>query len=254
MPHALYEALLDQSRSDQVVERLLLGINWSLVQLNDLAGSSGGYGICFSPAQIPRTNPWAGRLQGRSANELSEWILQWDPAAAVVGALAVNGVINSRSSLIAQATPLEASGHRHLAVFNHFRPQLANKKVVVIGHYPKLEAFPETAQWHCLERNLQNGDLPDTAADYLLPDADWVFITASSISNKTLPLLLRLAVAAEVVLMGPSLPWMEDWKQFGVDYLAGVEVLEPERLWQIAAEGGGTRIFDESICYRVLAL
>lgn len=246
----LYESLLDQARCDDLVASLLLGINWSVVRLEE----NGGCGICFSPPRIPRTNPWAGTLKGRSVSELSDWILQWDAAKSVVGAMILNAAINSRSALISQADAIEPDGPSHLAVFEYFRSRLTNKKVVVIGHYPKLEAFPEAAAWHCLERHQQSGDLPDTAAHYYLPTADWVFITASSIANKTLPHLLNLSGHAEVVLMGPSLPWMQGWKAFGVNYLAGVEILAPELLWQIAAEGGGTRLFDESCRYRVLTL
>ena len=245
-----YNALIEQSRSDDCVSRLLLGINWSAASLENETG----VGLCFSPLHIPRTNPWAGTLKGRSVTELAPWILQWDAAAAVVGSLVINAAINNRSGLVEKAQAANRDGPPHLAVFRHFRPYLKAKRVAVIGHYPGLEPFPEVAQWRCLERNVQRGDLPDSAAEVVLPEADWVFITASSIANKTLPRLLQLSAKAEVVLMGPSLPWMEGWQQFGVNHLAGVEVLSPEALWQVAEEGGGTRLFDEGCRYRVLSL
>ncbi len=47
---------------------------------------------------------------------------------------------------------------------------------------------------------------------------------------------------------------MFEWADFGVDYLAGVAVRDAERLVQIAAEGGGTRIFEDAVDYRVLSL
>jgi uncharacterized protein (DUF4213/DUF364 family) len=79
-----------------------------------------------------------------------------------------------------------------------------------------------------------------------------VFLTASAIANKTLPRLLELSRRAQVVLMGPSVPWLAEWADFGVDYLAGVRVRACDALWQVAAEGGGTRIFQEAVEYRVL--
>ena len=54
--------------------------------------------------------------------------------------------------------------------------------------------------------------------------------------------------------MGPTMPWIREWKMFGVDHLAGVEVKDYELLKRIAMEGGGTRIFDEAVEYRVLGL
>ena len=97
------------------------------------------------------------------------------------------------------------------------------------------------------------GELPDTAAESILPQADWVFITASSIANKTLPRLLTLSARAHVVLMGPSVPWLDNWQAYGVDYVAGVAIKDPEALSQTLMEGGGTRIFSQGVGYCVYA-
>ena len=80
-----------------------------------------------------------------------------------------------------------------------------------------------------------------------------MFITASSLANKTLPRLLDLAWGREVVLMGPSLPWVEQWRDFGVTHLAGVATCNNDVLWQVVAEGGGTRLFAEAVEYRLLS-
>lgn len=253
----LYDLLIEKARCEGTLTDVLLGINWSVAQVDiatDSQKHAGHYGLCFSPSQIPRTIPWAGTLQGRSTNELSQWIVQWHSAAAVVGVVVINAVINSSAILLPQSRIIDSVGPAHLAVFQYFKTHLVNKKVVVVGHYPDLEADPDASSWHCLERNLRPGDTPDTAAEYLIPEADWVFITASSIANKTLPRLLQLAADAQVVLMGPSLPWLQEWADFGVDYLAGVEVCSGEKLWQVAAQAGGTRIFDKACRYRVAKL
>ena len=54
--------------------------------------------------------------------------------------------------------------------------------------------------------------------------------------------------------MGPSLPWLYDWRHFGVDYLAGVQVLDADAARQVVAEGGGTRLFQGPVEYALLAL
>jgi uncharacterized protein (DUF4213/DUF364 family) len=104
----------------------------------------------------------------------------------------------------------------------------------------------------CIERRDLVDSLPDTASEYLLAEADWVFVTASALANKSLPRLLDLSRGARVVLMGPSLPWLGEWADFGVDYLAGVVVHDPQALWQVIAEGGGTRLFEQAAEYRLL--
>jgi hypothetical protein len=110
--------------------------------------------------------------------------------------------------------------------------------------YPSLRLYRQPAP----------GDLPDTACEYLLPEAEWVFITASSIPNKTFPRLAELSRNAVSVLMGPTTPWLPDLYHFGIDYLAGVEIADNETLRQTVAEGGGVRIFDAGIRYRIAAL
>jgi len=87
--------------------------------------------------------------------------------------------------------------------FEHFLPQLKDKKVVVIGRYPGIERYAEAFNLSILERQPVHNDFPDPACEFLLPDADWVFLTASSITNKTFPRLAELAQNATTVLMGP---------------------------------------------------
>jgi hypothetical protein len=88
----------------------------------------------------------------------------------------------------------------------------------------------------------------------LLPNADWVFLTATSLINKTFPRLAELAQHATTVLMGPTTPWLPQLAEFGIDYLAGVEVIDAEKLQQTIAEGGGVRIFETGVRYRVVEL
>jgi len=236
---------------DPRIERVLLGLSWSVIE-------AGGTGLCFSPTEAPRTLPWSGTLVGRRAVELIEWVRHWHPCDAAVGAATINALINHESTALYESQLLTGNAPGHLRVFEHFHAKVKNWRVVVVGRYPGLERLWADVDYQCLERRLQpnekNNELPDTAADFVLPRADWVFITASSIANKTLPHLLALTTNARVVLMGPSLPWSFDWAEFDVNYLAGVDVVDRGKLFEIASEGGGTRIFDEAVHYRLLAL
>jgi uncharacterized protein (DUF4213/DUF364 family) len=152
------------------------------------------------------------------------------------------------------ATPLHPQGSANLAVFEHFADRLAGQRVVVVGRYPGLDRLDLGWDLQVLERQPGPGDLPDPAAEYLLPEADWVFLTASSIPNKTFPRLAELARDARLVLMGPTVPWLPDLAEFGVDWLAGVRVESESRLRATVAEGGGTRIFENGVRYCVLKL
>lgn len=245
---AVYDWLLASAAGEAAVESVLLGLNWTL------AASGGGCGFAFSPRQVPRTLAWAGSLAGRPAAELRPWLRSWDAAEAAVGLAVLNAGINAASPCLAEAMPLHGAAPGHLRVFEHFRAQLEGRRVAVVGHYPGLERLWHDLDYQCLERNPQAGDLPDAAAEFVLPQADWVFVTASSLANQTLPRLLELARQARVVLMGPSLPWLEGWRDFGVDYLAGVRVRDATAAYRVAAEGGGTRLFAGPVEYALLAL
>ncbi|KMW69842.1 Rossmann-like domain-containing protein [Limnoraphis robusta] len=67
--------------------------------------------------------------------------------------------------------------------------------------------------------------------------------------NKTFPRLAELSKDATLVLMGPTLPWLSELAEMGVNYLAGVRIINPQALRQTVAEGGGTRIFETGVQY-----
>lgn len=238
----LYARLLAAVPEAATVKRVMLGLNWSAVQADSI-------GLCFSPSEAPRTLSWPGTLSGRPAAELAAWLSHWEPADAAVALASLNAAVNAHNPLLAEAQRLKGDAPGHLRVFEHFTAQVQGSRIAVIGRYPGLDQLWRGIPYQCIERRPQPGDLPDTAAEFVLPKADWVFITASSIANKSLPRLLELARDAKVVLMGPSLPWLALWHDYGVDYLAGVRVVDENALWSVVAEGGGTRLFDGAVEY-----
>ncbi|MEQ1635237.1 MAG: DUF364 domain-containing protein [Methylococcales bacterium] len=245
-PKRIYELLLDYAASDTAVTAFSIGLVWTVCQAEQI-------GLAMSPGQYTRTLPWSGTLVGKSLGELACWINDWEPYKATVGMAAINCSLNSQD-LPAGITLLAPPEQGNLAVFEHFLPQLQGKKVVVIGRYPGIERYAEQVNLHIVERNPLNNDYPDPACEFLLPDADWVFLTASSIPNKTFPRLAELAQHATTVLMGPTVPWVPELHSFGIDYLAGIEVIDPVKLYQTAAEGGGVRIFENGVRYRIVDL
>lgn len=250
-PKRLYDCLLDYCTSHPI-ERITLGQVWTVCQTgrDDTIRS----GLAMTPAQPSRTLQWPGTLVGQALKDIAVWINQWEPYQATVGMAAINCSINSVISK-PQGIVLDVqSSAANLTVFEHFLPQIKNKKVVVIGHYPGIERYVEQYGWIVLERNPVSGDYPDPASEFIIPNADWVFLSASTIVNKTFPRLAELASSAITVLMGPSTPWLPELYQFGIDYLAGVEVVDSNRLYQTACEGGGVRIFETAVRYNIVEL
>ncbi|MFZ2407299.1 MAG: DUF364 domain-containing protein [Methylobacter sp.] len=245
-PARIYELLLDYAGSDTEVTELNIGLVWTVCKARHI-------GLAMSPGIPTRTLSWPGTLAGKTLAELAGWITDWEPYKATVAMAAINCSLN-RYELPSGITLLPAPGNANLAVFDHFLPRLQDKKVVVIGRYPGIERYAGQINLSIIERQPAASDYPDPACEFLLPDADWVFLTASSITNKTFPRLAELAQHATTVLMGPTVPWLPELHEFGIDYLAGVEVIDPVKLYQTAAEGGGVRIFDDAVRYRIVDL
>lgn len=248
-PRAVYELLNDYAARPDPVREVVIGPIWTLCR-TDL-----GVGLAMSP-QIPtRTLAWPGTLCGRPVAELAAWLAAWEPYQATVGMAATNAALADlapppESLAIRPGTVLPAN----LSVFEHFLPRLADRNVVVIGRYPGLSRLGEHCRLSVLERMPDGDDFPDPACEFLLPEADWVFLTGSSLTNKTFPRLAELARSAHTVLMGPTVPWLPELADFGIDALAGVEVIDPEALRRTVAEGGGVRLFEGPVGYRLAEL
>ncbi|MGD0959599.1 MAG: DUF364 domain-containing protein [Methylomonas sp.] len=248
-PKRIYELLLDYCSSDAVVDNLIIGLVWTFCLSRGLPSA----GLAMSPGLTTRTLTWPGALLGKPITDLAAWITEWEPYKATVAMAAINSCLNSRP--LPESLVLGSMAEfPNLAVFDHFLPQLLGKRVVVIGRYPGIERYEQHMRLSILERQPNACDLPDSACEFLLPQADWVFLTASSIPNKTFPRLVELSVNAKTVLMGPTVPWLPQLHEFGIDYLAGVEVYDNYTLQHTVAQGGGVRIFGNGLRYRLAEL
>ena len=250
-PKEIYNLIQDRmgESGSSEIEQLLIGLTWTLCQVD------GKSGLAMSPGIPTRTLPWSGSLSGTKVDELKDWLISWKPYHATVSMAVANAVINSNSSLLKSATPINMEkGPGNLAVFEHFAPLFKDKKVAVVGRYPGLDLYEDSCDMTVIERNPGSDDLPDMACEYILPEAEWVFLTGTSIPNKTFPRLVDLARDANLVLMGPTVPWLPELAEFGIDFVAGVNVTDSSQLYRTIAEGGGMRIFGNGVSYSVADL
>jgi len=243
----LLQLLSDKPEKDAVVDELMIGLVWTLCRSGD------SHGLAMTPQSYSRTLDWPGTLAGRPLGDLAAGIQAWEPFNAVAAMAAINAAIHAGSSMgpvFDDVVELPAGGG-NLAVFEHFLPRIQGARIVVIGRYPGMERYEREYDLQVIERQPGPDDFPDTAAETLLPGADWVFLTASSIINKTFPRLAELSRKATLVLMGPSTPWLPEMAEWGVDYLAGTVVHDEDLLRRCVAEGGGRVIFDAAVRYAV---
>jgi len=232
----IYDRLLEEIAGDAAVNACLVGRSWTVVD-------SGGVGMAMTYRGDSRGSQLRPPHAGRPLKEMAAFVKSWNLHEASLGMAAVNSFHNSRERVQGWLTkPLEAL-HGSGAMTDMLE-QIAGKKVAVIGHFPDMEPMAERCALTVLERDPQEGDLPDFAAEYMLPEQDYVFITGLTVTNKTLPRLLSLSAQATVVLMGPSVPLAPWWFDSGVDVLAGLVVVDRDEVWRYCQEGGMKGPFD----------
>ncbi|WP_368293300.1 DUF364 domain-containing protein [Dehalobacter sp. TBBPA1] len=233
----IYDELIAAVPSELRVTDCMVGINWILVR-------SLTTGIAMTMENGMGAVKDCGSLVGKQVREIAEYVKSWNSLEAGLGLAAINSAINTVAR-VESLTNKSLDCQEQDNVFNSFRPEIKGKKVAVIGHFPDLERLRDWCTLSVLERNPQPGDIPDPACEYILPGQDYVFITGTTLINKTLPRLLELCKKARVVIVGPSTPLHPVLFKKGADILAG-SVVENDKIWTYVQQGGmGQRIFKE---------
>lgn len=117
------------------------------------------------------------------------------------------------------------------------------KNIVVVGHFPFVEDAKKIAKscW-VLEQQPRAGDLAADQAASVLPDADVVALSGTSIMNHTFEELIKLcSPEAFVVLLGPSTPLSPVLFEYGVDVIAGTQVVDIDTTLRCISQGATFR-------------
>ena len=226
----IYDDLIDSLPHDLIVEDCLVGLNWTLVR-------SLGMGVSMTPTHSHHEAvTGAGSITGMRLRTVAERIKSWSNLDAALGLAAINSVINAPVTFDRNFAPSQVLADGN--VFETMHKELRGRKVALIGHFRGLETLTDLAELTILERDPIEGDLPDPACEYVLAKQDYIFITATTLINKTLPRLLQLSRHARVVLTGPSAPLSPLFFKNGVHYLAGQIVRNPDAVLRQIREGG----------------
>lgn len=226
---SLYDKLISEVQDD-TVKRASVGLSWTVVQ-------SSAVGLAMGATRPKKSFPLAGTLRGMPLKQLAKYVKSWEQVEASLGLSAINSSLNKRTSI----QKLQKKGfvyQEESSVFDTIAKVGEGKKVTVIGHFPVVDKLRDSCDLTILERAPKEGDLPDPAAEYLLPEQDIVLITSSTIINKTAPRLLQLTKDAFTIFIGPSTPLTSTLFEMGADMIAGVIVEDEESVVQCIQEGG----------------
>ena len=237
----LYDKLIDEVKEDVTAEEVIVGQTWTLTNSHTI-------GLAMSSPRPKMSNFIPGTCHGKTVKELAKLVKSWDFVEASIGLSAINSTINHFETI----KDLQNRGYHQLpsaSAFDLINESVIGKKVTVIGHFPNVDELSKICQLTVLERNPAFGDLPDPAAEYLLPEQDFVIMTSSTLINKTAPRLLELSKNAVTIMLGPSTPLSKTLFEMGVDMISGLVVEESGPVLRSVKEGGGIHHFQESVHY-----
>lgn len=243
----MYNHLIGAIPEDVLVTSYCLGTHWTYVEAE--CGCGVALTVSGGAKRTVKQN-----LVGLPLYVVAEMAKSWCFEEATIGVAALNAWYGRREALDDLGACVEERSdpaHRALGpsgAFAHYHDAMAGKNVVAVGHFPRVEALADHARLTVLERNPSSPfDTPDPACEYILPHADFAFITGTTLTNKTLPRLLDLAPRkATTVLVGPSTvmsPFLFSW---GVTSLSGSTVTDVEAL-RFGVQNGAGQLFGTAL-------
>jgi uncharacterized protein len=258
--------ILGAELEEITIERAVVGLFFTGVKL-----SNGTTGASATPIKsIPEAvccpssamaMPFPGKLAGRRAADVAREALSGHGIRRAVGIAAVNAL----ADCCWQRRPHPDVELQHgVDAFDATDIRHGDNVVVVGAFVPFLKELKRRGQaFLVLEQDpstLKADELPffrpaEQAAE-ILPNADVVLITGSTLVNNTLEHLLALTRPdARVTVVGPTVGMLPDaFLARGADVLGCVRITEPDAFLDLLAEGGsGYHFFGRSAQKLVLA-
>ncbi len=227
------ERLLDELQADAPVRQVLIGAFWTAVVLDTDPARCGLASTLRGQAEHQGPPiPEAGELLSYSAGQMAQWLDSPETLRASIGLAAYNALLD-----------LDEEAFVELNASRVIIDRGTGGRVAIIGHFPFVEEVRRAAEtcW-VLELRPRPGDVPADRADELLPQADVVAITSTSLINHTFDDLICLCRDdALVIMLGPSTPLSSVLLNAGVDVLSGTVVRDVDRVIESISQGATFR-------------
>jgi hypothetical protein len=171
---------------------------------------------------------WAGDLADHSANELAALLRSDSPMEAGLGMAAVNALLTVDETRLTDRNASDEIIRRG-----------AGKRVVIVGHFPFIPSVRQgVGHLDVLELDPGPGELSPQAAADVIPCADVVAITGTSLLNKTFDSLVQhCRPDAFVLVLGPTTPLSPVLFDYGADLIAGTLVVDPAAALTVTGQG-----------------
>lgn len=221
---------------DAPVLNVTVGLHWTGVVVQGPDGRRCGLASTLRSLQDqqPPAAVETEHLVGHSGRELAAWALRGPERLleTAIGVAAINALLPHD-----QAAWTEANAFELIARYG------AGRRVALVGHFPFVDALrQEVGTLWVLELQPQPGDLPAEAAPEVVPQADVLAMTGTTLINGTFEGLMALRrPGATAIVLGPSTPLSPVLFDYGVDVVAGSVVQDVDAVLQAIRAGGGFR-------------
>ena len=192
------DTLLESLENDAPVRQVLVGAFWTAVVLDTDPPRCGLASTLRAETHDSGPPvPEAGRLLEYSGRELAEWLRSPSILRASIGVASINALLE-----------VDVSGCAEINAEQVILERGAGRRVAIVGHFPFVERVQQAAaECWVLELRPRPGDLPAERATDVLPQADVVALTGTSLMNHTFDDLVGLCRPdAFVLLLGASAP------------------------------------------------
>lgn len=175
----------------------------------------------------------AGELEAILPLELVELLRSESPQEAAVGLAAANALLAPAARGLVEGNAVELLCER-----------AAGRLLAVVGHFP----FTDRLRGVCREvwvfeqtERRRPGDLDASSMAELLPHAEVVAVTATTILNRTLEgIVSAIRPGAFSIMLGPSTPMVQGLLDAGFDALCGSVVDDWETVLRAVSQGAVT--------------
>ncbi|MFN2110408.1 MAG: Rossmann-like domain-containing protein [Anaerolineae bacterium] len=170
----------------------------------------------------------AGRLLSYSAAQLAALAHSKSLPETSVGFATINALLDVDLDTCVEVNAADVIAERG-----------AGRNVAIVGHFPFIPHIRTIAKtlW-VLELRPREGDLPASMAADVLPQADVIALTGTSLLNHTFDELIALCRQdAFVVMLGGTTPLSPVLFEFGVDAVAGTLLADPAAALLAVSQG-----------------
>jgi len=220
---------------DGQVLKVEIGLHWTAVVVEVDGKRSCGLAATlqnpeYEHARQPAVRE-AGRLEKYSARQLADLALSESYTETSIGLAAINALLPRPQNWV------------DLTAEDYISSQGSDSQVALIGHFPFVDDLrAKVRELWVLELNPKDGDLPAAVGPEIIPQADILAITSTTLINHTFDgIIQHRKPGAKVLLLGPSTPLCAKLFELGIHVLSGTLVEDVDGVLALVRQGASFR-------------